>query len=98
MCKPGYESTDSGLTTNKNSGVDCDSKIYERCSGTQETDLYGNCKSSDDCKKECNGGSGKIQSGLGVCQCDSAVNVDDICNEACRAATKKVSYTSDGKL
>lgn len=60
--------------------------------------MYGNCQDPTDCKKQCNGGNGTLQSGLGICQCDNAQNVDDICNAQCRAQQKKVTFNSDGSM
>lgn len=97
VCKPGFKSTD-GTTTDQDSSVDCEEIIYNRCTDGQEQDQFGVCRDVTDCTNECDGGSGTIQPSLGVCQCDSAQNTDDVCNPVCRAAAKKISYTSDGKI
>jgi hypothetical protein len=55
--------------------------------------MYGNCKDPADCSSQCNDGNGTIQQGLGICQCDNAQNIDDVCDAACRAATKQVFFS-----
>ena len=59
--------------------------------------MYGECKNKTDCFAQC-GGPGKIQGGLGICQCDNAQSLDDICNDQCRQNAQQVSFTADGKM
>ncbi|CDW74865.1 cast multi-domain protein [Stylonychia lemnae] len=96
VCKTGFEPAESG--SNDDSDVDCTQKVYQACTQSQVQDQFGGCKSSDDCKKECNGGSGTITAGLGVCQCNNQTSADDICDSSCLAKKKQVTFTSDGQI
>ena len=58
----------------------------------------GDCVSDSDCSDECQGGTGTRSPGLGICQCDKVVDVDSVCNTACRKTAPKAVLTAEGNI
>ncbi len=97
-CKPDYEYLENGvIQTDVNSKLDCQPKIYSRCSDQQIRGYDGKCRSSTDCDAECNG-SGTRSPTLGICQCKDVQRLDNVCNKACRDSMPSMTITSDGKV
>jgi len=94
LCQPGYifYNEDFSIGNDSDAATDCQPFIYNRCNTGSATarDLVGNCvdDSPDSCNNFCsyNGGSGTINSELGVCECSSLVNEDEICDPTCRSS------------
>lgn len=72
-----------GSDPNVDSADDCEEEIYQRCADDEELDANGVCRALDDCSAECDGGAGSIIEGIGTCQCEDIVSVDDICDATC---------------
>lgn len=98
-CKPSYEYIDISGKSHTESGLqDCQPRVFTRCPTGQLRDQMGNCVSDSDCSDECQGGTGTRSPGLGICQCDKVVDVDSVCNTACRKNAPKVVLTASGNL
>eukprot|EP00347_Sterkiella_histriomuscorum_P016022 403354791 len=96
VCKAGFEPADK--TANENSDVDCVERIYDTCTESQIQDQYGVCKDKNDCSAECNGGTGTISAGIGICQCDDQTTAVDVCDSACMSKQKQVTFNSNGSI
>lgn len=92
VCRPGYifYNEDLSVGDDTDGTSDCQPFIYNRCNTGSKTarDLVGNCipESPSSCTEFCryHGGTGTINSELGVCECSAIVNEDEVCDSTCR--------------
>ncbi|CAG9336329.1 unnamed protein product [Blepharisma stoltei] len=95
VCNPNYHYIQDGITSSQgDSDIDCFNIVYDYCGESGIRDSYGNCVSTSSCSSECNGGSGKRMSGVGLCECDGTTTIDDICNKNCRENSLKTTYSN----
>ena len=81
--------------------TDCFPLVYENCKfggGNSIRQPDGTCVGKDECAEACDGEPGQRSDILGVCSCDTAVNVDEICNQDCRKKAPKVSMKSSYEI
>lgn len=95
-CRSGFDfkNTD-GISEGQSSDVtDCIPLVLDRCEAPLVRTPDGVCKDPSDCIQECQGGEGRRDAILGVCQCNGAQTTDEICDQACRASAPKIDFTS----
>eukprot|EP00767_Chilomastix_cuspidata_P000870 gnl/Chilomastix_cuspidata/1248.p1 GENE.gnl/Chilomastix_cuspidata/1248~~gnl/Chilomastix_cuspidata/1248.p1 ORF type:complete len:6697 (-),score=752.02 gnl/Chilomastix_cuspidata/1248:22-17397(-) len=96
QCFPGYEFYDSqNQLSEGDSVIDCQPHVYSQC--TNGRDSLGHCIIVDDsgnadvCEKRCVSGTGVHSNG--ICTCEDAQDIDNVCDSICRANSPKLSLT-----
>jgi len=82
----------------EDSSYDCRPLLHERCSAGYLRDSFGKCVPQDSCESECKGGKGKRTPGMGLCECESIVDPDEVCNSTCRANAVKMYISNKGDI
>ena len=87
ICAPRYEFYDQTLLLSEDdSPIDCQPKVYDRCPTGEVRTANGQCVSTTDfCAAQCPGVGGEFRTTLGLCECNSNVNPDQVCDATCRA-------------
>lgn len=80
------------------SKYDCRPLLQEDCASGYLRDTLGNCVAQNSCDKECRGGSGKRTPGVGMCECASVQDPDQVCNATCRSSALTVTVNTKGRL
>ena len=101
-CMSGYDYIVDGVSSGDvSSNEDCIPNVLARC-GTLGEDFArqpdGTCVRTDECSEACYGEPGVRSQILGVCSCENARNVDDICNQNCRDNAPMLSYTTSTSI
>lgn len=94
VCKSGYVPSD-GSSADKDSDVDCQKRVYERCPGGRSLDANGVCRGKADCAAQCDG-VGTLEAGLGVCRCDGTATAKEICDSTCIKTLRRATFTATG--
>jgi len=93
-CIPGFYQVKYGIkSASDDSNADCEPIVYPTCGFNQVYDHDANCVDKDDCRKQCRGAKGKYSEQFGVCLCDEVKDLEQVCNETCRASALKTEIT-----
>ena len=96
VCKQYYTSVlDNDEDDSK---YDCRPILLNSCDSGYLRNTYGKCVKENDCTKECKGGTGKITPGIGICECDSIKDVDEVCDYTFRKNTISLTITTKGEI
>ena len=95
-----YYNADGISEGSLSSNTNCIPLVYNRCTLPQVRSPLGVCVNKTDCTSDCsfNGtnGTGLRDSVTGVCACKNipTVDIDIVCNQACRKNAPKITFTS----
>ena len=93
----GYEPVD-GTNALDDGFADCSLIIYPTCANDEVRDSEGQCRKTTDCSLECDGGTGEVQVGFGICQCDAIVKVEDLCTIECREQLVQKTFSDSNQI
>ena len=72
-----------GTQADKDSDVDCQKMVYDRCEEEEELDSNGVCRAPTDCSDQCDGAYGKLEASVGICRCENSLTAKEICAGDC---------------
>jgi len=75
--------------------------VYDNCKFNGDKTARqpdGTCVAANECAEACSGEPGTRSAILGVCSCDNALTVDEICNQKCRKDSPKTSFKSSFEI
>ena len=96
LCAPNYKPVRGGELEDSKEG--CVPILYTDCGAGEIRGSQGECVAVDDCSAFCRGGGGRRRAGSSICICDQHRDVDEICDQSCRAAAPVVVLLENGNL
>ena len=96
-CISGFYQSKYGIESKTDdSSADCEPHVYSTCASGEIYSHEGKCVKANDCGSQCGTVGGAYSQVYGICVCNQAKTLSDICNETCLSKTIKSKPTQTG--